>query len=116
MNYNSQLQSNNTDLQQVLETLQHKAAGGNSPLETCTVQFEKEGLAPPAEFIVHYIDINFTYQVLNDYDSILVPKNTIIAIENWSAIAIASSGATQLFYNTGSTAYLITDNATLSFH
>lgn len=32
MNYNSQLQSNNTDLQQVLETLQHKAAGGADPV------------------------------------------------------------------------------------
>lgn len=33
-NYNSQLQSNNIDLQTVLQTLQTKAAGG---VETCNV-------------------------------------------------------------------------------
>jgi len=37
MNYNSQLQSNNTDLQQVLETLQHKAAGGEQATPVITV-------------------------------------------------------------------------------
>lgn len=42
MNYNSQLQSNNTDLQQVLETLQHKAAGGGSNYTTCTVTLDND--------------------------------------------------------------------------
>lgn len=43
MNYNSQLQSNNIDLQQVLETLQHKAAGGGQPSGVCpslTISFD----------------------------------------------------------------------------
>ena len=69
MNYNSQLQSNNTDLQQVLETLQHKAAGGNTAYETCTVNIAVEqyqGLA----------GIRFYYETIEDNK--IVIKETFV--------------------------------------
>jgi hypothetical protein len=54
MNYNSQLQSNNTDLRQVLETLQHKAAGGGQPSGVCP------SLTIEANSMAHYSSIFYS--------------------------------------------------------
>ena len=74
MNYNSQLQSNNTDLQQVLETLQHKAVGGGQPSGVCpslTINYNSWG------------SINYIYYSTNNEINSLLDKSSFpIVIQN----------------------------------
>ena len=64
---------------------------------------------------IHYINTNFIPQTFNNYGSVEVPKNTIIAIEAWSSMVETPEGATQLFYEMGFTAYQITNNVIFMF-
>jgi hypothetical protein len=86
-------------------------SGGGSSFETCTVQFvQGDGPAGGTPLLVYYTDTDINPQILNGLGSFTVPKNTIIAIDGWSAMCKAS-GATQLFYLTGLAAYRISENA-----
>ena len=110
----SELSTQNDLIAQIQSAVDSLPEGGNSPIETCTVQIEQD--APGlAYFIVHYIDTNFVPQILDDYGSFEIPKNTIISIESWSSMVDTPEGAAQLFYGMGFTAYQITNNVTFIF-
>lgn len=57
-NYNSQLQSNNADLQAVLQTLQTKAAGGGSGVENKVVRVIIQNNTGQSLSEVYYWDAN----------------------------------------------------------
>ena len=90
------------------------STGGNAGVETCTVQLSYDG--PPDFFpTYYYTDIDFNIQsITSSSGSFIVPKNTIVAISEWSASSIGT-GCTQLFYYAGLAAYQITDNTQFTF-
>lgn len=57
-NYNSTLQSNNTDLQAILNTINElpSAGGGGGSIETCTVEIVADG--PARDTIIYWVDGN----------------------------------------------------------
>lgn len=91
-NYNSQLQSNNTDLQTVLQTLQIKVAGSGS-IETYLVNIgiDEDGGPPPVQDfpIYYYLDKNCMLQSIttSEKTTIEVVKNSIVCILHWSAMS-----------------------------
>lgn len=88
-NYNSQLQSNNTDLQTVLQTLQTKVTGGGS-IETYLVNIGVSKAGGPTDVFPTYcyLDKNYMFQSItaSEETTIEVVKNSIVYILNWSAM------------------------------
>lgn len=68
-NYNTQLQSNNIDIQTVLQTLQTKAVGGS--IGTCTVTVNHEGMHDFLFVYATVLDDNGAVKA----EEIVIPKN-----------------------------------------
>lgn len=116
---NTELQSNNTDLQGLLDTinalpvaenldsvlteqesiidqiqaaLEGKAAGGGAVVETCTVTITQDGI--PA--YVYYVDGNLSLQSTDSASVIEVLKNNIL-VTDAMYVEIISGGASYTF-------------------
>lgn len=114
------LQNNTASLQAILETVNNlpeagSGSGGDTSIETCTVQM-REGALSPSFPTFYYTDINFTPKTLQSLTaSFTVPKNTIVAIKDWTPMSTATEGAVQLFYYTTFAAYQITSDCILEY-
>lgn len=125
MGYKTELQSNNVDLQTILNKVnalpEAGGGGGGGSVETCTVTFTKWGSFPEpgmGEGIVYYSDgngavKNTQYSILND-TVITVAKNSLIAIKGgWNGNMSTATNATMIFTAMTNTVYSIEDNAVL---
>lgn len=107
MSNKTQLQTNNTNLAALIETLRGKAAGGGASVETCTIKATPDSPGSDGVHTVWYIDGNLSLKTatqplatINTYE---VAKNTILALEYDATINSIdmnyANGSTVLFAN-----------------
>lgn len=111
MSSKTQLQTNNTDLQSLIDRVNAAKdiaaslpeAGGGGSLETCTVSLETDG--PTIEdILVHYINENqeLATETLTFKSSITIKclKNSIISTNN-GGMEVNTSGSLEVLYRRG---------------
>lgn len=99
-NYNTSLQSNNTDLQSILDTinaLPEAGGSGGASVETCTVNLSYTGFM--SFFIIDYLSENLDVQGgsfggmvgSTGIKSANVVKNSIVLIENAFEVSVSGN-------------------------
>lgn len=86
-------------------------SGGGGSVETCAVNIKPAGVS-----IVSYVNNGqiITEEISSPGKTIIVAKNSILAIKNgWSAMSINTGSCTKLFYTTGCAAYSISGDCQL---
>ena len=120
--YNEQIQQHNTTLQALIDTanaLPEAGSGsGGGSVETCTVTISPDIMNSFTSPTYYYTEaISMTIQSLTTQDAtIIVPKNTILIIINWSSYSLADGACNQIFYNSIYTAYEITGDCTFTYY
>lgn len=98
---------------QIAEALEGKTLpdGGGSNIDTCMVQITNDRALSTATF--YYTDATtMTAETITTKDgNLIVPKNTIIAIEDWPSTS-RYSDCIQIFYHMRYAAFWIIDNCT----
>lgn len=124
MSNKTQLQTNNTALDGYIARINAAKevaaglpeAGGGGSVETCTVTITNDMLSPETPTFYYTDASTLTVKSISTSDgSIAVPKNSIIAISNWSSMCSATGSANQLLYNYAQAAYEITGDCTLIY-
>lgn len=125
MSNKTQLQTNNTELSSLIETIRGKVAGsggsGGGSIETCVVTIEQDFVGPPAPGSelpsFYYTDGSMSLKFIEtDSGAFTVAKNTIVAISGWyGASTVGSGSAEEIFYRAGYAAYKITGDCTLLY-
>ena len=123
MSNKTQLQTNNTKLASLIETLQGKAAGGGSgaaSLETCTVTFVNDDIMPPALIghqTVYYTDVNGQTQSelwVPDETVITIIKGSFIVVTEWSSYS-TQTNAVEIADFDGQRAFKITGDSIFGY-
>lgn len=124
MGYKTELQSNNADLQTILNkvnALPEAGGGGGGSVETCTVTFRKgSSMTEPGmgTGTVYYSDgngavKNTLFNIVNN-TTITVIKNSIIYVSGgWSGTISTATNATLLYSYTAIAVYSIENDAVL---
>ena len=103
----------------ILDALEGKAIGGGSSggasIETCTVTFRRDSPSPDAP-TYYFTDANMNSRSISERSgTMVVPKNTIVAIYGWNTMSTHSGSCTKLFAATSTAAYLISGDCTLTY-
>lgn len=116
MSNKTQLQTNNTNLSNLIETLRGKASGGS--VETCTLTINCTATSI-GKVTLHYIDTNGEYQTYSsESGSISLLKNSMIYVSKDGAnCKFSTQGGLTLLYSpdTISSIFKINEDATISF-
>lgn len=112
---NALISQSNTNLQALINTanaLPDAGSGGSGggSVETCTITITPDGMISPDSPTYWYTDAEtMTIKSLSTQKAtIMVPKNSIIVIVNWTSSSMVTGSCNRIFYSGGHTAYQIT--------
>lgn len=115
------LTSNNTELQNILATINAlPEAGGPSggAIETCTVTLR---CTAPSQSVAYSVDGTGNYQAtdfpiaMRDDILITVQKNTILFLSEWSSTCSSTGDLSQIYYGGAKSAYWVTGDGMLRY-
>lgn len=117
MSNKTQLLNHNERLASVIQTLQGKAAGGGgASAETVTISLQYKFPVSGSLYYVGETGAVETTNVDNTPASIVIQKNSILAMyQCWSSYSKIGDNAELLYYYSGCAAIYITGNTTLTF-
>ena len=116
--YKSQLQENNTSLQNILDTINNlPESGDSSEVELCTVTITDPKAPLTKNDNFHYTTFGqkYTAAPLNQENTIKVIKNTLIWIDEWSSMSSCSDPSALQYYDQGIAIFLITSDCSFTF-
>lgn len=115
-NYNSTLQSNNTDLQAILNTINELPEAGG--IETCTGTLTINGQSPEKP-VFYYVNANMELASINgDITGVTFNpiKNSIIFSCNWTSMSSFTGSISLINYGMLNVAYFVTGDFTLEYN
>lgn len=119
MSNKSRLQTNNTNLQELINKANAlpDAGGGGGSVESCTITITPYIMLAPTSPTYWYTDAEtITIKSLSTQDAtIAVPKNSIIVILGWSSDSTTTGSCSQIFYNSMYAAYQITGDCAFKY-
>ena len=117
MSNKSRLQTNNTNLQALIDKANALPDAGGGSVESCTITIVPDVMMAPGSPTYWYTDAEtMTIKSLSTQDAtITVPKNSIIVIIDWSSYSTATGSCSQIFYQNMCTAYQITGDCAFQY-